>query len=112
MPLSLAAAPMRTIQSERNWRFFLLAADVGEFETALHGFLRCLVELGFGEEVTAGSLEDLFAAVIAFCATFYAGHGWFSFRYCVMRLEVGSTSSLAVKADRLVLKTGANGPNP
>ena len=26
----------------------LLAADVGEFETAFNGFLRCLVELGFG----------------------------------------------------------------
>src|SRR6202030_1782308 len=52
----------------------LLAADVGEFETASDGLLRCLVELGFGEEVAAGSLEDLFAAVVAFCATFYAGH--------------------------------------
>src|ERR1700733_12431104 len=49
----------------------LLAAAVGELQSALDGFLRRLVELGFCEEVTAGALQDLFAAVIAFCSTFY-----------------------------------------
>jgi hypothetical protein len=41
----------------------LLAAGVGELESALDGFLSGLVELGFGEEVAAGALEDLAAAI-------------------------------------------------
>jgi hypothetical protein len=72
----------------------LPAANVGELETALDGFLRCLVELGFCEEVTAGSFEDFLAAVVTFRSTFNAGL-CFSFKYCVVRLEVGNTSSLA-----------------
>src|SRR5271157_5700545 len=54
--------------------FFLLASAVSELQSALYGFLRCLVELRFCEEITAGALENLFAAVVAFCSTFYAGH--------------------------------------
>ncbi len=52
----------------------LLAANVGKLQPALNCFLGGLVELGFGEEVTACALEDLFAAVIAFCTAFYTRH--------------------------------------
>src|ERR1700761_8371632 len=81
----------------------LLAAAVGELESALDGFLRCLVELRFGKEITAGALEDLFAAVVAFCSTFYAGHCVFSVLIAsYWRLEAGAfavTSSLACFPD-------------
>src|SRR5580658_8801670 len=52
----------------------LLAADVGELETALDGFLSCLIELGLCEEVAACALEDLFAAVVALCTALYTRH--------------------------------------
>src|SRR5271170_1136735 len=52
----------------------LLASAVGELQSALDSFLRCLVELRLGEEITACSLEYLLAAVVAFCSTFYTGH--------------------------------------
>jgi hypothetical protein len=45
--------------------------------------LSSLVELGFGEEVTTRALEDLFAAVVAFCTPFYTGHGASPFAYFV-----------------------------
>src|SRR6202034_3828372 len=33
---------------------------------------------------TARALQNLLAAVVPLCATFYAGHGWFSFlRFCL-----------------------------
>src|SRR5271156_4779103 len=89
----------------------LPAANVGELETTLDGFLRCLVELGFSEEVTAGSFEDFLAAVVSFCSTFDAGH-CFSFEYCVVRLEVGSTSSLAWNLIVLSQKDRGRGPEP
>ena len=57
----------------------LAAAGVGELESALDGFLRCLVELGFGKEVTARPIEDLFAAVVTLSAAFDARHGCCSF---------------------------------
>src|SRR5579871_786904 len=61
----------------------LLAAGVGEHEGALDGFLRCLIELGFREEVATRALEDLFAAVAAFCTPFYTGHLTSPFAYIV-----------------------------
>ena len=61
----------------------LLAAGVGEHESALDGLLGCLIELGFGEEVTTRALEDLFAAVVAFCTPFYTGHRASPFAYIV-----------------------------
>src|SRR5580700_7193738 len=51
-----------------------LAAAVGKLQPALDSFLRCLVQLGFGEEVAARPFQDFLAAVIAFCPTFYARH--------------------------------------
>src|SRR5215472_13562867 len=83
----------------------LLAADVGKLETALNGFLRCLIELGFCEEVAACALEDLFAAIVALCTALYTRHrvlllsrnpdllDFFSASF--QRLEVRCTSSLA-----------------
>src|ERR1700712_1054143 len=62
---------------------FLFTADVGEFQAAFNGFLGCLVELGFGEEVATRALENLFAAVATLCTPFYTGHGSVSF--CVNR---------------------------
>src|SRR4051794_10957159 len=56
----------------------LTTADVGELQAALHGFLRRLVELGFGKEITAGAFENLLAAVIPLGTAFYAGHSVFS----------------------------------
>src|SRR5882757_5991792 len=61
----------------------LFAAGVGELERALDGLLSSLVELGFGEEVTTGALEDLLAAVVAFCTPFYTGHLASPFAYIV-----------------------------
>src|SRR5271170_5945224 len=52
----------------------LFASAVGELQSALDGFLRCLVELRLSKEITACALEDLLAAVVTFCSTFYAGH--------------------------------------
>src|SRR5580704_14965298 len=45
----------------------LFAAGVGELERALDCLLSGLVELGFGKEITTRALEDLLAAVVAFC---------------------------------------------
>ena len=73
---------------------FPLSSAVGELEAALDGFLGCLVELRFGEEITAGSLEDFLAAVGAFCPTFDARHRS-SPLVSVRRLEAGMASSLA-----------------
>src|SRR5208337_3419870 len=51
---------------------------------ALYGLLRCLVQLRFREEITAGAFQNLLAAVTPLGATFYAGHGGFSFlRFCL-----------------------------
>src|SRR5271168_4946643 len=61
----------------------LLAAGVGELERPLDGLLSGLVELGFSEEVTTRALEDLFAAVVAFCTPFYTGHLASPFAYFV-----------------------------
>src|SRR5580698_1018394 len=61
----------------------LFTAGVGEHESALDGFLGCLIELGFSEEVSTRALEDLFAAVVAFCTTFYTRHGASPFAYIV-----------------------------
>ena len=68
----------------------LLAAGVGKLEAALDGFLGCLVELGFCEEVTACAFKDLFAAVTPLGTAFYAGL-WVSpfLRFRVLRLEAG-----------------------
>src|ERR1700722_320276 len=54
---------------------FLATANVGELKAAFDSFLRCLIKLGFCEEVTTRSLEHLFAAVVTFSFTFYAWHG-------------------------------------
>src|ERR1700733_1611515 len=61
----------------------LFTAGVGELKSALDGFLSGLVELGFGEEVTTRALEDLFAAIVAFCTPFYTGHVDSPFAYFV-----------------------------
>src|ERR1017187_6529577 len=53
----------------------LLAPGVGKLQAAFDGLLRCLVELGFGEEVAAGAFQDLLAAVAALGTPFYTGHG-------------------------------------
>src|ERR1700733_3989864 len=61
----------------------LFASGVGELERALDGLLRSLVELGFSEEVTTRALQDLFAAVVAFCTPFDTGHRVSPFAYLV-----------------------------
>src|SRR6185437_13142035 len=61
----------------------LLAAGVREHESALDGLLRCLIELGFCEEVTTRALEDLLAAIITFRTPFYTGHLASPFAYIV-----------------------------
>jgi len=61
----------------------LFTTGVGELESALDGFLSSLVELGLGEEVTTRALEDLFAAIVAFCTPFYTGHLTSPFAYFV-----------------------------
>jgi len=61
----------------------LFASGIGEFERALDCFLRCLVELGFGEEVTTRALQNLLAAVVTFCTPFYTGHRDSPFAYIV-----------------------------
>src|SRR6185437_4254018 len=71
-------------------------ALVGKLEAALYGFLRCLVELGFRQEIAACAFQNLFAAVMPLSSTFYAWHGGSPF--CVLsvtRLEAGWASSLA-----------------
>ena len=60
----------------------LFASAVSELHAALDGFLGCLVELGFGEEVAAGALQDFLAAVGAFGSTFDAWHASFLLVCC------------------------------
>ena len=81
MPLAWQAALMRTIHRARILALLLLAAGVGEHQAAFDGLLRCLVELGFGEEVAAGAFQDLLAAVGALGTPFYTGHRGSPFAY-------------------------------
>ena len=78
----------------------LAAAGVGELEAALDGFLGCLVELGFCEEVTACALEDLFAAVIPLGTAFYAGHVVF-LRFAFLRYAAGGRRSALADCEPL-----------
>src|SRR5579872_7056454 len=50
-------------------------SGVGKLQPALHRFLGGAVELGFSEEITAGTFEYLFALGAAFGAAFNTRHG-------------------------------------
>jgi hypothetical protein len=84
MPLMRAGGADADDPEGAELALLLLAAGVGKLEAALDGFLGCLVELGFGEEVTTRALEDLFAAVAAFVLRFTRG---MCFSFCVLRLS-------------------------
>jgi large subunit ribosomal protein L20 len=53
------------------------------YSTFINGLLRCLVELGFCEEVTTRALKNLLAAIVTFCTPFYTGHRASPFAYFV-----------------------------
>src|SRR5208282_2290833 len=65
----------------------LAATGVGKLKAALDSFLSGLIELGFGKEVTARAIENLFAAVVALGTAFYAGHRLL--RLCCVCLAAG-----------------------
>src|ERR1700693_1064900 len=52
----------------------LFASGVGKLEPALYRFFGGPVEFGFGQEVAAGAIENLFALGAALGSPFYARH--------------------------------------
>src|SRR5581483_896602 len=69
-------------------------ARIGKLQPALNRLLGCAVKLGFGQEIAAGAVKNLFALGTTFCATFNPRHRSSPFFSCVAAAALGCPAAL------------------